>query len=1186
MKRKLLIYAVSLGVVLAGFGLVLYKFVLRDESGSKRTADSGVSVFNGADDVSSVKASPLTENVAIGPGKDINWPFYETDSKTGRSRNVGRLKATECKPIPDEQGRYSVTQPRIRLESRKGNQIYLEADSAVIAGNAGAKPGQLNPKRGRLHGNVVLKIDRNTSDNKAPMDQRNDDTIRFFFTADDNHDGTDDAEVDFDIPDNLIQSAARLRMEMKEADMEVTGMSLRWDPVSKVITRLRLNTQSELASADPLPKAWMLVRAGMLGRNGAGFGLAGPQPAPAAAPVQTVSTTQTPAAPATTPKPAAAPRPQDVQTYVATFLKDVHVIQGYDPNDKTRDAPDSKPRFPMLTSDRQIQVVFDFAQTDEEKAADTKKAGPSGSQPTAIGQAPTPPAAAVAAGVDPNAIRITWEGMLDMIPLDRSTEAGRIITGQRRQLIATGNNVVLTQPDGQMAQAREVRYDTETQTARLIGSDAAPAILTRADGQTVKAREIVYDQRNNRAKVLGSGEMITNADRTGATVNTETMPTGNPLVLQNDKSVLISWNQLVEIELMGPPIRQVAGDGPTTRPDKGPLGTDRDYIRMATFSGKVRMMQLKQYEIEAHNITVYFKTPVAGSVQPNQIDYVEAQGEQSPGKKFESQVRIRMLRETQQSDILCDRLTLNMKLMPDGTTAPDKAIATGNVKANQSGAIIEAERMELSFERIAPEPDEGSRTDLGSQYRPVEARAFGKHVVIRDPKRQLMATGDHVYSLVGSNKLTLHGQPAEIDMAGRRLTGALIELSEENQSLRVVGAGTLAFVSERDLTGGPLDKPVPVTADWKLGMSYAGDTAELRGDVRAVSGTSRIEADILRIGFQDKPPPDKVRGPAPPATGAAAAVSSMAMGAPTTQPADSAPEAQLAGRVADDASGSGPTTRPDNPDLTPADRMVAQLSTKQLKNVAAERNVVVVTSQTDPKDGRLLTRMRIEAEQLLFDAATGQVDANGRGRLSIEDYRPPDKAPAEKAEPAAAPLGGDAQAARPSQTVFAWARTMRFAPEQLLASFAGSVVMAYRGPKGLNVDERGGIQVLHDVPVTRLTSDTLLIEFVGQPKSADTPSGGLTAQSGRIRDIKNVTANGQVGLQEGGRSMFGQQLVFDRVGDTITVKGNRTQRAHLYDTGAAGSALQDVTASTILWNRKTNEIRTQDSTFSGSGPNG
>jgi len=1169
-----------------------------------------------------------------------------------------QFRAVKWEPVSETE--FKLVQPEVCVFMPGGQMTQVRADDGqIFVERAGGN--NINPKRGYLHGHVMIFIDRTdrnwrrSKPDQAAPDLHPEHVIHIWLD-----------EIRFDLDQSWIKSPGTLRVQSAEAEIEGRGLTLAWNERDNRIERLDIEQGKRME----LRRGGNMVSFGMPGqeRDASDRVPAGPVAeserektkqelkqagAMVAVGVGTSRKTQTPSAfierallqgasankslsidkvypekkPATravgrrtaqfSDKPAS-PRkritlfgkddkdgttnrkPRQIDTYHAVFEGDVVVEQRRGP--KT---------LGQLSGADRLELVFDVGESQRKAArGDVPTTQPASDKSGAPSEPPDAGPQAMAAAStsrptsqpeDQTRIILLWTGRLSLKPVE-VPQAEQ--TGKRFDAIATGKEVRLTDRQGEVV-CRRLYFRNETEQAWLYGSTDHPVRMWSGETRRLLGNEIYVDRKTGIAVVNGPGTM-SDARESLASVaipgSDESQPIVSSKPSQNER-IEVSWTQQVELDF---DLGEVKRIDPTTGQEETKR---REYVKQASFRGRVRMKQGDQ-SIAADEVVMSMDVPkdVRGLVGP--IRGVRAAGD------------VTLMQ--QKDEIHCDKLSVSMVDDEAGRNVPKSATAYGNVTARQDQRSIRARDLlsviigpvqvnpastqtaesakegtidpvqlarvkELALLRgirpaeidallrekgLAPEAMKAFAAAKGidpdmvlklikpkkpkSRLAIIEMHAFGDVVAV-DPVQKLDVQTEELHcSLPDGKKIdraTLIAKPnekARSEFGDYVINGHRIEIDMPREFAEVPDEGWLRFASRQSLDGRELDEPVPTEVRWSKHMRLEGrrNIGEFVGDVKASNQTSELKCDRLQIDFVDLPPEEIER---------------QKKEAPSSR-------WQVLERLWSDKSKTKSRSTPDS---------FRQSFNKKPVLVAADGDVVVLSSIFDKENvKRLLSRMRIAGPKLTVDLRKEQMDVVGNGSLLIEDYRLPagrDDAIRQASSGAKDPLMANFAGRGPSQTAFTWANSMTYYVGQNLAVLDRSVSMVHMGGSSMARGEDLAKAMSLDISKLRmkgreaaLTCDNLTVEFLRSDRKG---KGGTTFDRAGAAELKRLVAKGNIYLEDGGRSLVGEELTYNRDSNEIVVRGTAENHARLFQQDTKTGQLQGLTvAPMIRWDRNAGVI--------------
>ena len=483
--------------------------------------------------------------------------------------------------------------------------------------------------------------------------------------------------------------------------------------------------------------------------------------------------------------------------------------------------------------------------------------------------------------------------------------------------------------------------------------------------------------------------------------------------------------------------------------------------------------------------------------------------------------------------VKCHNLYVEMGLTQDGQVYPARAVATGDVSGRQEGSEIEAEKVTVSFDEMPvattrPTPTPAEEADRRIRPSRLEAEG-GVRVTDRRDTEPLVVTAERVTSdLVERSAIVYGGKdtPARIVQGDNHIEGGEIRLAENAETAMVRGKGALEFLTNKDFSGTELSEPRHIRVAWTKGMDYRGGRNEVLfdGGVKLDSGLDHMECATMRLVFE------RVAATTQPATQPATAP------AATTKPADKDKRLALG---------------------------VEAYSRRRLAMILA-RGAVKLQSRRELK-GVLERRLQLAGEELVYDARSGEMNMNGPGTLVAEDYRLPAKP---TTQPARSEVGQSAALRGPSQTAFAWKKSMRLSQTERVAVLDKDVTMVHRSGNQIVMADKlrvpYSIADLPDGRKTMLTCGEMMAKF-GEPddkpakgattkpagkkppapatkpaattKPATTQPADLWEAGPKLGPLELFQATRDVNLKDGPQQVLGQKLIYDRARHVAIVWG-------------------------------------------------
>ncbi len=228
----------------------------------------------------------------------------------------------------------------------------------------------------------------------------------------------------------------------------------------------------------------------------------------------------------------------------------------------------------------------------------------------------------------------------------------------------------------------------------------------------------------------------------------------------------------------------------------------------------------------------------------------------------------------------------------------------------------------------------------------------------------------------------------------------------------------------------------------------------------------------------------------------------------------------------------------------------------------ARDNVILLTTRwPDAKRDRVISRMRIAGDELVYRDKEGLASIDGPGTLLVEDYRA--QADAKPVDKKGVPFAGD------GATAFSWLRRMSLQQQRdkgtSVASLEGTVYMKHQGT---------GRDETVEMKADRLeaTFQAAAAEPVPAPEKAD-PADPVR--------IDRVLATGGIDLRltrpgpEGQRAITADRLEYDAKEHTILLTALPDRRVLVEDPQRP----KPLRSGAILWRLNTDELELREPNF-------
>lgn len=888
----------------------------------------------------------------------------------------------------------------------------------------------------------------------------------------------------------------------------------------------------------------------------------------------------------------AAPREDRVDTYQVVFSGDVIAEQ------KTGARTTGQLRADVLT------VLADFGRQERMAAQHVPGSQPAGTAPATQQSVATKPADAQE---HETVIELRWSGdlLMETLPAPETMPAGDQ-KDRRFHLIAEGKPVELHDAKQGNVVCGKLEYHLQDRRVWLTALPGQPVVLNSGPDNQVEVRDRIFvDYPNGVSIIEGPGKMT--RSKTESKGSSAVRLSSGDLADEAGR-VALHWQNRAQLQFDRPQRKESQSQKSDTDKSASTGSRGAAYLKHAMFDGRVRAVMPTQ-TVEAEHVEVAFLPPPEpppdqrkkpASASPNEdflsarlaADTIIAQGGVKLTQQLQPDLHSSSSRRNQV--VTCERMEVRMTVDESGQNLPLHALATGNVVAKQTSQdylgplpqgpahhreIRAAESMTIdmaSVPRVVTD-QERQRWEAFAKARGLSADSEiwrAKEAQLRNRRQiiltRLVATGrvrardtrQNLNNLAGSSlecTFDASGQiksalvigetnrDAIVDHNTFYIRGRRLDMDMTTELVQVPGRGTLRWMSQQDIDGQALDRPIPVVVSWNDEMWLRGkeNLGAFAGKVRVTSRNNLLEAESLNLRFIDAPRTEAG------ASGQAGRKSKSDRSEGLGFAGDSRKRMQK--RLAElNTQGDSIIVSSAFEDPRAPKGIIAPFITSLLP--AEWRN-----PQRKPAEevrGRLLSRIRLAGPMLHVDLIDERMIVEGEGTLLAEDYR----LPRAKAAVAAAPAGDVLSAARvpgiegggPSQTLFTWHDSMTFLNKNNIAVFDGKVTMRHRA--GADMALAGQLEAalkLDDDTKKRLrsrtaslTCDNLRAEFERDTKAGrrrdSTPLSRATALAG-FRAQGNVLlvdrdANAQ-------RSAAGGSITYSRTKGIAEIEGGTAKRA-------------------------------------------
>lgn len=1203
------------------------------------------------------------------PGDQTRVKIY--DEITGRLKYIFEAKSWE----PVSESDYRLKDLSIQIYMPRGEITYINADEAevTLARKTGSR---VDPKRGRLWGNVTVTIDRTT----AKWREENPELAERYAHADDLiHIHLPEARFDMDRAE--LKADGDVLVDSVEARIEkCRGLLVQWDQVDNRIDLLRFEHGGRMM----LRRGGRMVDFAMPGtvrESRSESAKAAASGAPGFAPkaqamkplsIDAISTAEAAAEIRLEGGLVSANQPKSISTAARTTPSTERTVSSTEPNQlrsekelasavgelkrEARSATSGEPRAQSLVDDAlarshgrvhtyravfenqvvveqldglrtigkveadQLEVNFDFgkkqrgmasgrspsqdekpegAPTDHSVTANASQVDPSkaaGGRPVALTPSPAPSLAD-----DPTKLVLTWNGPLEMRPI--WSAGGEPPTGERFDVVAIGNPVRLMSAQGTQSSPGKVAraacdqlvYRHERRQAWMAGRDDRPVQIHVDDSGRLVGREVFFDQQRGLGRVEGPGTMSDDrgsdsdvgSDSTifAATSDLVSKASGEDGSGRNRDPVLIKWSRGVDFELGS---RRVEALNAATgmREEK-----NKEFLRRAWFHGDVSIRQGDE-RLVGDEVAVTFGSPRSGEDVADHISHLSMSG------------KVRLERG---DDVLAgERLDVQMTVTSDGKNLPKVVDAAGDVLARQADREIRAEEMHVEMTTIMGEPrpsPDGTTMLPGRSRVGIDRMDARGDVLVRDPSQNLKISRAEslVASMRNGNELvraTILGKSPEGRARARfgdvAMHGHRIEIDMDEQAIEVPGPGVAFSRTTEDFGGRKLSEPTIVRTTWRDRMEFhlARNYGVFLGGVVSRTDNFSLTSSKLTVRFAKAPPAaprSKSREFSPLRLIAATREEAAyvdAIASPSVVAAYTTirllwgiPQGRLLGRFA----GLG--------DERKGRDSIAYASIsgerKQPVYLVAEGNAEALSTEHGPRTrlgtrGRLLSRMRIAADQIAVDLSAQQMNIPCKGSLLIEDYQfDPRERKAESMASSAAgsPMMSSLRSEGPSQTAVTWTNSMDYFVDRNLVVFDRDVTMAHRSGRemvmqgelatamGIDPDQ---MLRLGKGRIATLRAGNLLLEFK-TPRSQRGKERGAE-DTMRATDLQRLIAKGSVFMREDTRSLTGEHLQYMAESGEVRVEGGPGFEATIMEEEETAGRFMMWRGPVLTWDRITGRI--------------
>lgn len=850
--------------------------------------------------------------IPLSPGDQTRVKIY--DDVSGRLKYI--FEAEKWEPITETD--FHLHKLAIQIYMPRGEITYINADEAEVTITRRTST-RVDPKRGRLWGNVKVVIDRTTTkwrEENPELAERfahPDDLISIFLP-----------EARFDMDRAELFADGDVLVDSTEARIEdCRGLTVQWDQVDNRIDMLRFEQGGRMI----LRRGGKMIDFGMPGTTrdakraknatasaAKGRGQMVAPRAEAMKPMSIAAITAAEAAaeirleggavaanqPRSLPSAAAAVHTpvgelksaDDLSAAVqqmttearsavdgtplaqAESVKErsrVHTYRAVFANNVVVEQRDGLRTIGKIEADS-LEVNFDFGRKQRQQASTGPR--PQGAAKVesedddSSGAASETSSGRTTAGLpadfsqeDQTRLTLTWNGPLEMRPIRVNAEEQ---TGQRFDAVAIGNPVRLMSdqvaPGGEAGAPKKA---TATCDQLVYRHERRQVWMSATDARPVQINVGGSGALSGREiffdekRGLGrvEGPGHMEDDRLDGLMG-DSDASGD---LAKSKSardaVRIDWARGVDLEIGRRHVRQM-------NPDTGAMeDKEKEYLRRAWFHGTVSMKQGED-RLVGEEVAATFGEPRSGEDVADHIQHLNMSG----GVRLE-----------RGDDVLAgDRLDVEMALTPDGRSVPRSVDGFGDVLARQANREIRSQKMHVELAQIPGKPrfaQDGRPAAPAKSRIGIQTVDASGDVFIIDPTQNLKI------SRAESLKATMNAgsqlatalilgasadRPARARFGDVALHGERIDIDMTRQSMVVPGPGSSYIRTKEDFSGRKLSETTTVKTTWKDRMEFQLERnyGVFLGDIVSQTPNFRLTSDKMTVRFSNAPPPPprKARG--------------------------------------------------------------------------------------------------------------------------------------------------------------------------------------------------------------------------------------------------------------------------------------------------------------------------------------
>lgn len=1094
----------------------------------------------------------------IGKGERVRLRIWDPQGSEPRFE----IDVLDWTPVPGTDDEFRLVDPIIRMRTKDNHAVRVSAKEGTLEAKKRSSEG-IDPQRGKLTGDVVIEYDRLTipQRNALPPDQRNvidpAQVVRI-----------ETAEIEFDLEYAKVVMPGSLKLRARDVNVDAANLELRFNEAQNRVESLRINGGGSIE---------LLESVGSVAMNAQ-------EPAgPSRRTVvewlrETIQSRLTAPKRPATPSPTEAAEHKDYGTRGGVPV-DADGVPVFRPKDlrepkKKRElhyfarfegsidaAEKSESRIVSRLQSDTLEILRDFSDDDQL----TKPAGPkpAGGEAGGSKKAETNPASPSS-----NRIVVKWADRLVVQALDANDK--RLQDRARARVTATGSPARISHPEGDAVCSR-LSYEPDPPEVWLYGTDDDPVVV-RARGQGVLTGTTVHTREQGDRlflDVAGPGKLVTlKPAKSQEEATKEAKPDGDVADIRlSDATDVATFGERLQAE------GHVRSK--TSIDFTGGITTKRyRLLDKATLTGATSIRQ-DDVLMQADSLELHFGARETWDKLQQQIEGFTGTG------------HVVMTRD--QDRLACRELETTMTTAPDGRVWPERAIAHGDIDAEQDHRLIKAgDKLIVDFELYQEKPKD-DQAKSGPDKKPAAAphapkwrsgvkrlQAFGD-VTFADPAEALEVTADQLdckldVAHAQPDLVTVLGKddrPANVRLDDVTTTGKHINLNVHDELAEVQGAGRMTFRSHRDLDGRPLKSPRPIVVEWNTGMRYEGQKnhAVFGGGVHAYSESSTtFDCDRLEIEFDEagttiasaKPKP-KERWWLFPETTAKISGSLYAAGFLVDQLLDTAEG--YAKKLDKSGKHTSSTRREFN---------------REPSVIRAFGHAQAVSSETDEKTGAMRSRMMIRGPKLAvyLRSEVSKLLMEGAGSLLLEQFEDESKPAASTPEPSGElfDVGSDGE---PSKTLIEWNNSMvydfaidqtRFEGDVSLKHFSGSELRRrFGGVPAESADRASGRAWF-------LTCQLLTVDFLQRDERQRQP---LSERMGRLStsSLRQFSAHDKVQFNDPGEGLqvWSDGLVYEQPRKLLAIQGSASRKARIIKRRPGRLPLQ-MDEDRLFYNLKTGRL--------------